>query len=134
MTQHQREPLRFETLDVGRTFPPLRVTIDDAQVGAYVDATGDDWPGYDRIVPPGYAAILGRQAYLRHYDMPPGGVLLRETIEWIKPARIGIETIVQARVVDRSQQGNRRRVVFAAVARQQGEDVARVEIHAGWPA
>jgi hypothetical protein len=111
---------------------PIRYTEQDLDI--YRSTTGDATAGEDGIVPPAFAAIFGRQGYLRRHRMPGGGVLLGQDIEWLRPALLSEDLLVSSRVADATElPDGRRSIVFVTIARQAGHDVARVRIKAGWP-
>jgi acyl dehydratase len=138
--------LLLRDLDLGREFNPLAFPITDALVHAFCQATGEANPlffdadaaraaGFDRrVAPPGLAGIFGRQAYLRDYAMPPGGVLAGQSIDFHGPAFVGDTLDVRAKVVTRDEQKGRPRVTIQSVARRPGgEEVATVRVVALWP-
>ena len=96
-----KPPLLLRDLDLGREFTPLAFPITDALVDAFCEATGETNPLFvdadaaraggfvGRVAPPGLAGIFGRQAYLRDYVMPPGGVLAGQSIDFHGPAFVG---------------------------------------------
>lgn len=126
--------LTFEALRRSPGFPEFALRYSDADLELYRDTIGDPQAGADGVLPPAFAAIFGRQAYLRDHRMPAGGVLLAQDIHWLRPARIDEDLLVRARAVEtREHDDGRRVVVFETTARQQGVVVARVWIKVGWP-
>lgn len=141
-----KPPLLLRDLDLGREFNPLAFPITDALVSAFCKATGETNPLFfdvdaartagfaGRVAPPGLAGIFGRQAYLRDYAMPPGGVLAGQSIDLHGPAFVGDTLDVRAKVVARDEQKGRPRVTIQSVARRPGgEKVATVRVVALWP-
>lgn len=126
--------LTFEIASATDTFPAYSMTYGPGEIAMYSEATGDHRAEYAEIVPPGMAAIFGRDAYLRQHRMPGGGVLLGQDIQWFGPAKVGMEMTIQARVVRAHEdERGRRSVLFVTTASQQGRVVAQVRINAGWP-
>lgn len=141
-----KPPLLLRDLDLGREFNPLTFPITGALVDAFCDATGETNPLFldagaaraagfaARVAPPGLAGIFGRQAYLRDYAMPPGGVLAGQSIDFHGPAFVGDTLEVRAKVVARDEHKGRPRVTIQSVARRPGgEAVATVRVVALWP-
>lgn len=141
-----KPPLLVRDLDLGHEFNPLTFPITDALVDAFCTATGETNPLFvdadaaksqgfiGRVAPPGLAGIFGRQAYLRDYAMPPGGVLAGQSIDFHGPAFVGDTLEVRATVVARDEQKGRPRVTIQSVARRHGgEEVATVRVVALWP-
>lgn len=125
--------LAFDELRLGRRFRPFTLTVTADMVEGYVDVVGEGNDLYERYVPPGFAGVLGRSSYLQEHRMPPGGFLLRQSIEWVRPAVLDQAIVAEAEVVDREQEGDRRVVTIRTIARQDGEEVARVTQRAAWP-
>jgi hypothetical protein len=125
--------LTFERAREIGTFEEFEYQITDEMVKHYRALTGDDNPLYDEIIPPGFAAIFGRDAYLRDHAMPGGGVLLAQDIHWLKPGLRSRPLTVQAVVRSATKTAGRHKLVFCTTARQHGERVCEVLISAGWP-
>jgi hypothetical protein len=124
------------TFDLARQlgeFPEFALAVTDADIDSYCQITGDRSALHDEFIPPAFAAIFGRLAYLRGHRTPPGGVLLGQTIEWRRAARRGEDLLVKARVVSSEEKNGRRKLVFETTARQSEGIVAVVRIVAGWP-
>ncbi len=141
-----KPPLLLRDLDLGREFNPLAFAITPALADSYCAAVGETDPifledaaaraaGFEcRVAPPGLAGIFGRQAYLRDYSMPPGGVLAGQSIEFHNPALVGDTLDVRAKVVLRDERKGRPRVVIESIARRpDGRAVATVQVVALWP-
>ena len=141
-----KPPLLLRELHIGRHFRPLVFSITPELVDAYCNAVGDANPlftdpwaaksaGYpDCVAPPGIAGIFGRQAYLRDYSMPPGGVLGGQTIVFHAPAFVGETLEVIASVVGMEERKGRFRVTIESIARRpNGRAVATVQVVAIWP-
>jgi hypothetical protein len=126
--------LTFELVSRLTDFRPFDLVIDEAAIHEYRRLTGDENQLYNKIVPPGFAAIFGRQGYLRDHQMPPGGVLLGQEIEWLCPLRPDQPFSVGARVISAQQSSDRRKVVIETVASDGGTTAARVKLIVGWPA
>jgi hypothetical protein len=126
--------LTFELAREVGNFPEFAIRYSDADVKLYRRTTGDDNGGADGTLPPAFAVIFGRQAYLRHHRMPGGAVLLGQDVQWLHPARLDEDLLVSARVIEAHERDDGRRIlVLLTTARQGGRDVARVRIRAGWP-
>jgi hypothetical protein len=125
--------LTFERAREIGTFDEFDYRITDEMIDGYRLLTGDDNPLYDTIIPPGFAAIFGRDAYLHDHAMPGGGVLLAQDIQWVKPALRLWPLMVQAVVRSAIASAGRRKLVFCTTARQHDEPVCEVVITAGWP-
>ncbi len=141
-----KPPLLLRDLDLGREFNPLAFPITGALVDAFCAAVGETNPIFldaaaaraagfpGRVAPPGLAGIFGRQAYLRDYSMPPGGVLAGQSIDFHGPALVGDTLDVRAKVVARDERKGRPRVVLESIARRpDGQAVATVRVVALWP-
>jgi hypothetical protein len=124
--------LIFDDLEPGRMFRPLKLEVTPEMLAAYSDVVGVD-PLYSRYVPPGFAGIIGRWAYLQDHSMPGGGVLLGQSIRWVRPAEAGRPLEATAVVTDRREANGRRSVIFETTIEQDGKYVAHVQIVAGWP-
>src|SRR5580700_8117522 len=72
--------LTFELAREIGEFPPYTFAAGPDAIAEYCAITGDHSPLYAEFLPPGFAGIFGRDAYLRHHRMPPGGVLLAQDI------------------------------------------------------
>jgi len=125
--------LLFDDLPQGRSFRPFRMTVTPEQIESYKQIVGRSNGLYDRFVPPGFAGIFGRLSYLQDYAMPPGGVLLGQTIEWLAPAEIGREVECEAVVTEQERDGDRMKVTLQTSVRQDGKDVCRITVRNGWP-
>lgn len=138
--------LLLKDLQPEREFPPFLFKITSEMVKQFMETTGDqnpiyydeqaakkagfDWP----IAPPALANIFGRQAYLRDYVMPGGGILARQDIEFFYPARIGETLTVTPRVIERYTKKEKNFVTIESTARNEdGRIVAIVRVNAIWP-
>lgn len=125
--------LRWEMLEQGRTFRPFVLRVTPEMVAVYEQVVGERHELHRRFVPPGMAGILGRRSYLEDHRMPPGGILLRQSIRWDRPALLDEPMEAEATVRERTQAGDRRKVVMDTVVRQSGSRVATVAMTLGWP-
>jgi hypothetical protein len=126
--------LTFEALAPGLRFAPQEVTITPAQLAGYAEALGADSSAGEDVVPPGFAGILARRSYLSGYRMPPGGVLLSQSVIWSAPARLGGPLRVEAGVRSAREHKSRRIVVIDTLIFQIArEPVATVETVVSWP-
>lgn len=125
--------LTFELAREIAEFPAYVLDADSQAVAEYRSITGDDNPLYDEFLPPGFAGIFGRDAYLREHRMPPGGVLLAQDITWLAPARRDRDVLLQARLVSAEDDGRKRILIFETTGRQDDQVVVRVRITARWP-
>src|SRR3712207_5801710 len=94
------------TFEMARTlgeFPEFSYAVTPEHIEEYCRITGDANKLYEEVIPPGFAAIFGRLGYLRAHSMPPGGVLLRQEIRWVKPARRGTDMKMKAVVISAEQ-------------------------------
>lgn len=129
----------FDELEIGRVFPdpPVRFQITEAQVEAYLSATGDDSTVYReasdrRPVPPLFAAVYMLDA-LAHFRNPPGGIHTRQSFTFHQPTYIGDELTIEVRILDKYVKKRRNHVIMAVVARNQdGELVTSAEIGRIW--
>lgn len=141
-----KPPLLLRDLHVGRDFNPLPFAITRDLVEKFCNSVEETNPifrdakaaaaaGYPACVaPPGLAGVFGRQAYLRDYSMPPGGVLAGQTIEFHEPAFVGETLEVKASVVGIEERKGRHRVTIRSKAhRPNGQLVATVSVVAIWP-
>jgi hypothetical protein len=126
-------PLTFELAREIGTFEEYEYPITDDMIDRYRELTGDASPLYDEVIPPGFAAIFGREAYLRDHSMPGGGVLLAQDIRWLRPASRALPLMVRAVVRSAEEENGKRTLVFCTTARQRGQPVCEVVIHARWP-
>ena len=125
--------LTFELAREIGEFPPYVLDADARAIADYCAITGDDHPLYEEFLPPGFASIFGRDAYLRQHRMPPGGVLLAQDITWLAPARRDRDLVLQARLVSAEDDGRKRILIFETTGRQDDEIVVVVRITARWP-
>jgi hypothetical protein len=125
--------LTFELAQEIGEFPAYELTVSEQDVAAYRRLTGDDHELYERFLPPGFAGIFGRDAYLQDHRMPPGGVLLAQDITWLRPARWDQPLTLQAMLLDAVEQDGRRTLIFQTRGWQDGELAVVVQIKAGWP-
>lgn len=133
MTSAKLPVLTFEIArDIG-TFPEFAYPISSEDIERYQELTGDRHPLYASVIPPGFAAIFGREAYLRDHAMPGGGVLLGQSIRWLAPARHDPPLMVQAEVVSAVADERKRILAFRTTARQNSLPVCEIEITARWP-
>ncbi|MCW3003135.1 MAG: hypothetical protein JWQ20_2433 [Conexibacter sp.] len=125
--------LHWDVLEPGRTFRPLVLSVTAEMVREHALVLGADHDLYERYVPPGFAGILGRRSYLEDFRMPPGGVLLRQSIRWLAPALLDEPIEAVATVRTREERDGRRRVVIDTDARQSATTVCEIEMSLGWP-
>ncbi|KUO56332.1 MAG: hypothetical protein APF78_01830 [Sphingomonadales bacterium BRH_c3] len=125
--------LTFEAAVAIETFPAFDFSVSRLDIAEYVAVTGDENDLYGELVPPGFAAVFGRGAYLQGHRMPSGGILLGQDIQWLKPVRIGEHLRVQARLTKSSYIDPKRTLWFLTEARRGKELVARIRIVARWP-
>ncbi|MCE2510675.1 MAG: MaoC family dehydratase N-terminal domain-containing protein, partial [Alphaproteobacteria bacterium] len=84
----------FEELEIGRVFPdpPANFQITEAQVAAYLMATGDESTVYredpSRPIPPMFAAVYMLDA-IAHLRNPPGGIHTKQRFTFHQPVHIG---------------------------------------------
>ncbi len=133
MLSDELPELSWDLLEPGRTFRPLRLAVTRDMVADHAEIIGADDDLYRRYVPAGFAGILGRRAYLEDYRMPPGGVLLRQSIRWLVPAVLDQPMEATATVGDREERQGRRRVAIGIVVRQSSVTVCEIETSLGWP-
>lgn len=125
--------LTFElACEIGE-FPAYVFDVDAEAIAEYESITGDEHPLYDEFLPPGFAGIFGRDAYLREHRMPPGGVLVAQDITWLAPAYRDRDLVLQARLVSAEDDGRKRILVFETTGRQDDQPVVVVRITARWP-
>lgn len=125
--------LTFDSMRPGRRFRTLDFTVTPERVERYREAT-DDAVDYEGCVPPAFGAILARLAYLQDHRMPPGGVLLRQSVQWLAPALVGRPISATAEVTGRDEKKGRKLVMIACTASQGGRSVAVMTLEALWPA
>ena len=125
--------LTFERAREIGEFPAYELTVTEADIDSYRRLTGDHSSLYERFLPPGFAGIFGRDAYLQHHRMPPGGVLLAQDITWLRPARWDRPLRLQARVLSAAESDGRRTLLFETRGWQDDELAVVVQIKAGWP-
>ncbi|MDQ1503864.1 MAG: MaoC like domain [Actinomycetota bacterium] len=138
--------LPLSGMRAGRTFGPGAFVVTPGLVAAYIEVTGDDHPvytddaaaraaGFDGcVLPPGLTGVWARRSYLTEHRMLPGGVMAGETVELLLPVTVGARLSIMAEVVESDPDDERRRVVLACTARDEGGRLAgRVEIDARWP-
>jgi len=141
-----KPPLLLRELDEGRIFTPLEFPVTAELVNQFCKAVGDENPLYlsddaaraagypSAVAPPSLANIFGRQAYLRDYSMPPGGLLAGQSITYHGPGFVGDIYTVKAQVTSRSERKGRPVVVIQSTAyRPNGDPVATVQVTAVWP-
>jgi len=125
--------LSFTELHEGTSFAPTASVISSDQVRVYRRVLGlvaDDRPG---LVPAGFAGILARRGYLHGNSMPPGGIMLGQSVRWLRPARVDEPIEVRARVSSRFERKSHRIVVIECELSQDGDPVARIETTVSWP-
>jgi acyl dehydratase len=116
--------LTLTELSVGMRFRPYIVRCDHALVQAYCSILGLTNPIYvdesaardatlpGRIVPPGLAAVIARNAYLQDRAMPAGGVLTSHSLTIEKPLLVGEMAVAEAFVIARKQSRGREYVTL----------------------
>jgi hypothetical protein len=128
-----RPELTFELLRSGLRFEPVDCVIDADFVARYAAALGEVGEPSPGTVPPGLASILARRSYLERHSMPPGGVLLGQSVAWFAPARLGWPLRLQA-AVGSTRVGSRRIAAIETLVHQGGEEpLARIETTVSWP-
>jgi acyl dehydratase len=138
--------LLYEDLQLGREFPVFEYPITRELLDKFIAATSDDRPLYRDeelcrkqglpfpLAPTGLAGIFGRLSYLQHHRMPPGGVLAKQEMEFLRPFYVGDTLQVRAKVTERYSKKERNFVTIESVAeRAGGEKVAVVRVTAIWP-
>ena len=129
----------FKELEVGRVFPdpPANFRITEAQVKAYLDATGDEAAIYRgtaarRPVPPMLAAIYMLEA-LAHLRNPPGGIHTKQRFTFHQPAFVGDRLTTEVRILDKYVKKKRNHVVMEVETRNQdGKLITTAEISRIW--
>ncbi|MEV0069176.1 MULTISPECIES: hypothetical protein [unclassified Amycolatopsis] len=98
---------------------------------AYCAVTG--WSGDDP--PAGLASVVGRLAYTRGRDMPPGGVLreISQTTQGAVPADGRWQARISSTVLG-ERSGRRRLAIVTDLRSAIGEPVASVRFVVDWPA
>lgn len=102
-------------LTKGSTFPSSTFALSDADVEAYLAATGDrafSALGDRSRVPPLAAAALVLKAMLESFDLPPGAVHTGEEIEFARPIAPGEPIRCETKV---TQSSDRQGYRFATV-------------------
>ena len=138
--------LLYQDLQLEKEFPVLKYPITRKLVDRFIETTGDDNPLYSDeascreeglpgvLAPTGLAGIFGRLSYLQHHQMPPGGILAKQEMEFFSPFYVGDTLQVRAKVTERYRRKERDYVTIESVAeRQDGEKVAVVRVTAIWP-
>lgn len=132
----ERPFLTYRDLEIGRTFKPFVLEITPEFAKDFREAVGDDNPLYSEnsIVPVAIAGIYGRRSYLEEYRMPPGGILVRQEFEFLKPLNIGDTITASAKVIDRYEKRERKYVSIETTAMNQKDEVVGiVRLTAIWP-
>ena len=138
--------LLYEDLPLGKAFPVFEYPVTRELVDKFIDATKDDNPLYRdeglcreqglpaTLAPTGLAGIFGRLSYLQHHRMPPGGILAKQEMQFLRPFYVGDTLQVRARVTERYTKKERNFVTIESVAeRAENEQVAVVRVTAIWP-
>lgn len=129
--------LLYEDLTPGRKFAPLVFPLDRKLVDRYqrlIEGTEERYTGPNSLAPLGLATVWARKSYLEEYSMPPGGVLLGQTITSLAPTQVGEVLYVQAEVVSREERDGKRNASIRAVAvLSDGRPCVEVLIAARWP-
>jgi acyl dehydratase len=126
--------LEFEALAAGLRFDRVMYTVTEEMIAAYVGALGSASAAPTGVVPPGFAGLFARASYLSAYTMPPGGVLLSQSMCWIGPVRVGEAVTLRATVRLAEERGGRRTVTIETLASDRsGEQVAAIETVVAWP-
>jgi hypothetical protein len=124
--------LTFDLLEAGVPFEPVELEIGADLLARYSIVLGSRIEGPPGMVAPGFAPILARRSYLSQYTMPPGGVLIGQSVAWFAPVRMG-RLEVRARVA--STAAGRRPIATIETTIHQGQagPAARIETTVSWP-
>lgn len=109
----------------GHRYGPVPVQIHAGQVGAYVEATGDDPHRWQRVAPPSFAGALlfavAPQLLAEQAVQEAGAILHGEqTFSWLRPLHIGTPLAVTG-VVERVRSRGGASFVTFAVAVDDGQ-------------
>ncbi len=129
----------FKELEVGRVFPdpPADFQVTDAQVEAYLAATGDATAipreeAARRPAPPTLAAVYMLEA-LAHLRNPPGGIHTKQRLTFHRPAYVGDRLTTEVRILDKYVKKRRNHVVMEVETQNQdGELIATARISRIW--
>jgi hypothetical protein len=91
-------------LSAGHEFEPVRFSLENARVRAYLDAAGDQLDLYDRlgVVPPLAIAAFALGALLEEVTLPEGTLHISENLVFSKAVPIGASVDCRARLAQRS--------------------------------
>lgn len=133
-----RPPLTLAVLRAQPTFDPHTVVVSRDDVTRYIALTGDDQPEYrrpdDPVLPVGLHPMLARLAYLGGHTMPPGGVMLGQTVTLHAHLHPDRPIRLAAAVEEVTTSGRHPRVRLRTTAtRDDGTLAATVAITARWP-
>lgn len=142
----EKPELVLKELDLGRKFSPFIFKITKEMVDEFMEITGDHNPLYydtetarkagfeEPVAPPGLATIFGRQAYLKDFTMPSGGVLAKQEIEFLCPVPVNTTLEVFPEVVERYEKDGKQYVCIRSVAKDpDGREVTVVNLTGIWP-
>ncbi|DAC36940.1 MAG: hypothetical protein QF530_10030 [SAR202 cluster bacterium] len=133
--------LLYSELEVGRTFEPFTFHLTETLVNEYRTALGV-WPQSveesesegREIAPAGLWGIWGRQAYLRDYTMPGGGILVGQDMEFSAPVFVGDVLNVQATVIEKYENHERKYITIESTAKIDHKlTCGVVRVKAIWP-
>ncbi|MDP7411508.1 MAG: hypothetical protein QF538_07010 [Acidimicrobiales bacterium] len=133
--------LLYSELEVGRTFEPLTFHLTESLVNGYRTAL-DVWPrsceGPEcegrEMAPAGLWGIWGRQAYLKNYRMPGGGILVGQDMEFCAPVFVDDVLYVQATVIEKFENHGRNFITIESMAKIDNERCCgTVRVKAIWP-
>ncbi len=118
------DPIAFDTLSRGDSLPPVALSITEADVLAYLDATGEDAARWPEHVPPIMLDALMLGVLLEQAELLPGLMHTGQEHESRRAVRIGEPITVQFTVASNSVRSGATFAVFDAEARVGDEVVA----------
>lgn len=133
MTEYRR----YDEVTVGDVFPaePLRFSVTEEKVTAFLQATGNRNPAYAPGTgrAPSIIAAIYLVELLKSRQSPPGGVHAKQTIRFHRPLAADETIMLQGRVVEKYVRKQRPYVVSDFEARaDDGDLVASGRITSIW--
>ncbi len=116
------------TLSAGHQFPRHSFSVTGEEVRQYLEAVGDQWPGYaqlDAVAPPLFLIAKGLGMLLAAIGLPPGSVHGSQECEFVHPVRPGTELVLEAGVTRAATRQGQRFVTVEMAAREDDMLVCR---------
>ena len=105
LTSLTTEPVDFFAIARGYSLPAIAVVLDDADMRAYLAATGEPPEHWTEAAPPLAVGALVLAALTEHMPLPEGTVHIGQEFEFLRAVAPGEPLQAQLRVAQRSERG-----------------------------